>query len=790
MELPPPQKRLYLFQSVSEALQRAARTRPQLLILEDLHWADESTLALLNDLANRLAQHPLMIIGTYREEYSEHPALARTLEELIRLGVRPLKLSGLSRDSVAKLLEQMNERQVPESLVNTIFEETSGNPFFVEEVYRHLTEEGRIFDSAGNFLTDLKIDEIDVPANVRLCITRRFNRFSEDELRVLSAAAVIGRSFSFQLLAAISEADVDDLFAVIDKAQQMTIIVPSAEGPEKPFTFAHELVRQTLLAEISIARRQQLHAKAAQALESLYCTSAKEYAGEIADHLLKAGSFADRDAVIRWLIEAGSAALEASAFEEARANFESALSRLDQQDSNRRAELLYRLGVAQRGVGRWEEAYGFWDQALGIFTALKDQDGACRTYLQLANGAGWSSKRREVFAKAERFLAEASIVSSHRAFLLALLALGKFDEDETDPAAEAFTTALALAEELPDSVTKGAILASRSNFNFSCLRLREALDDSIKSAELINAAGPWTRAEQLLWYAATLLHLGRAQEANKVAQELERLATRIGHIPALSLARRTSAWVEFWKEPNLDQLEDEVRRHFDAQFGGAEPFFVSILSPEELSTVKFLRGSWDEAIRCAETAWSPESLRHVQSMNVAVRFRAKAYSGDREGALKLLEDPHGMVARVGKTNSYGSWTLSMATIEGLYVLGEGQKIAMLYPLALGLIDTGTICVLIVSRFPQTIAGIAAAAAHNWEAAEGHFQIAMRQAESFPNVLEQADIRRFHAMMLIVRAAQGDRERARTLLNDALQSYQHIRMPGHVGLTRALLDKTS
>jgi hypothetical protein len=95
----------------------------------------------------------------------------------------------------------------------------------------------------------------------------------------------------------------------------------------------------------------------------------------------------------------------------------------------------------------------------------------------------------------------------------------------------------------------------------------------------------------------------------------------------------------------------------------------------------------------------------------------------------------------------------------------------------------------MSRFPQTIAGIAAAAAHNWDAAEGHFQTAMLQAESFPNVLEQADIRRFRAMMLIDRAAQGDREGARALLNDALQSYHRIKMPGHVELTRALLDKT-
>jgi predicted ATPase len=314
-ELPPLQKRLYLFQSVVEALQRAARTRPQLLILDDLHWADESTLALLIHLANRVARHPLLIIGTYREEYSEYAALARTIEELIRLDIRPLKLSGLSRDSVARILEQMSERPVPETLVNTIFAETDGNPFFVQEVYRHLTEEGRLFDSAGNFHTDLKIDEIDVPANVRLCITRRLNRFSADEMRVLSAAAVIGRSFSFELLAAISGANVDQLFAVMEKAQQLAIMVLSAEGPERPFSFAHELVRQTLLAELSLARRQQLHAKAAQAVESLCPTSAKEYAGEIADHLLRAGSFANRDALMHWLPEAGNAALEVSAFE-------------------------------------------------------------------------------------------------------------------------------------------------------------------------------------------------------------------------------------------------------------------------------------------------------------------------------------------------------------------------------------------------------------------------------------------------------------------------------------------
>src|SRR5713101_3340511 len=98
LELPPAQQRGYLFQSFSEAMARAARIRPQLLVLEDLHWADESTLALLIHLANRIAQLPLVTVGTYRSGYSdENPALVRTLEELLRMGVRPQKLGVYQR---------------------------------------------------------------------------------------------------------------------------------------------------------------------------------------------------------------------------------------------------------------------------------------------------------------------------------------------------------------------------------------------------------------------------------------------------------------------------------------------------------------------------------------------------------------------------------------------------------------------------------------------------------------------------------------------------------------------
>src|ERR1700722_16149755 len=123
LELPPAQQRRYLFQSFSEALARLARTRPQLLVLEDLHWADESTLALLIYVANRIAQLPVLIVGTYRSGYSDqNPALVRTLEELVRMGIRPQKLGGLSKDAIAQMLDSLSQRQAPESLVSLIFE--------------------------------------------------------------------------------------------------------------------------------------------------------------------------------------------------------------------------------------------------------------------------------------------------------------------------------------------------------------------------------------------------------------------------------------------------------------------------------------------------------------------------------------------------------------------------------------------------------------------------------------------------------------------------------------------
>jgi hypothetical protein len=168
-------------------------------------------------------------------------------------------------------------------------------------------------------------------------------------------------------------------------------------------------------------------------------------------------------------------------------------------------------------------------------------------------------------------------------------------------------------------------------------------------------------------------------------------------------------------------------------------------------------------------------------------FRQLAYAGDRGRALAILEQNRKWLPSVGQPNTMGSWCMLMLVIEGLVILGEQSPSGELYPHARELVDTGAVVLWPIFRFTHTVAGIAAAAAHEWEAAEDHFRTALQQAESFPHCLEQAEIRRFHAMMLMDRSAPGDRHRARRMLTDARETYTRIGMRRHSEITQALLD---
>ncbi|MDE3167148.1 MAG: protein kinase, partial [Acidobacteriota bacterium] len=205
LELPPEQQRRFLFNAYREFVERSARLTPVVSAFEDLHWADEATLLLLKHLAQTVSGIPLLIVGTYRDvELDAARPFANALESWIRekLATR-ISLRRLDVSGVHAMLAALSGQAPPDSLVRVINAETEGNPFFIEEVFRHLAEEGKLFDGTGAWRTGLRAGELEVPQSVRLVIGRRLEHLGEGARRILTTAAVIGRSFEVRLLEAL-----------------------------------------------------------------------------------------------------------------------------------------------------------------------------------------------------------------------------------------------------------------------------------------------------------------------------------------------------------------------------------------------------------------------------------------------------------------------------------------------------------------------------------------------------------------------------------------------------------
>ena len=369
VELPAEQERRYLFNSLWDVLERTARTKPTLLVLDDIHWADEPTMLLLQHIAERVAGVRLLVVGLYRDtELDAGRPLSAVFGELTRrrLATR-LPLKRLSSDSVREMLTALSGVEPPESLVELFYAETEGNPFFTEEVFKHLAEEGRLFDGDGQFRSDLQVDGLDVPEGVRLVVGARLQRLGEDAVKVLAGAAVIGRVFALEVLRQLEETAEEPLLDRLERAERAGLIVavPAAgAAADEQYMFAHELIRQSVLANLSAARRRRLHSRVADVLEHHHAAALEPHAAAIAQHLLDAGPAADPKRAFRFLLLAGTWAQATAAFEEATAHLEAAYERVDAAGPVERAELLHRLGTAHQALAHWDEAIEAWRQAV------------------------------------------------------------------------------------------------------------------------------------------------------------------------------------------------------------------------------------------------------------------------------------------------------------------------------------------------------------------------------------------------------------------------------------------
>ena len=219
IELPPEQQRRALFNATLDLFQALSAKTPIVMLLDDLHWADESSLALLQHVTQQLENLPLLIIGTYRDVALDvGKPFEKAMATLVRQKLAErLPLKRLPEGAVAELLAALGGAEPPEALVHLIFEGTEGNPFFVSEVFLHLKEEGKLLDDGGAFRVDLNADDLDVPEGVRLVIGRRLKRLSENTPKVLTAAAVVGRRFELRLVEALSDLDEDAFLTRLKK---------------------------------------------------------------------------------------------------------------------------------------------------------------------------------------------------------------------------------------------------------------------------------------------------------------------------------------------------------------------------------------------------------------------------------------------------------------------------------------------------------------------------------------------------------------------------------------------
>ncbi|RIK07757.1 MAG: hypothetical protein DCC49_09795 [Acidobacteria bacterium] len=363
----PGQARFQLFDAIAAFLRRLSSFRPLMVLLEDIHWADEPSLKLLQFIASTSDRERQLIVGTYRDvELGRHHPLSGAMAELAKSdrAIR-ISLSGLEHDEIVEMVRSLGGGEVSEGLVGEIESRTEGNPFFIAEVIRLASE------SAGGSW------EFTVPQGVREVLGHRLNQLDEETNRILAMAAVIGREFQLSLLEHAAGGMAVDVLAAIVAAEEAGLIAELAER-EGVYAFSHALVRETLYQELSTARRAMLHRKVAGAIEVMHEGRLELHLAELAHHLLKSSAPDAAARAVEFFLDAGNYSLSVFAYEDAVKNCETALEAIElagleggeeecraltllgdalwrQREGDKASEYLKRaLGIARR-IGRWDD---------------------------------------------------------------------------------------------------------------------------------------------------------------------------------------------------------------------------------------------------------------------------------------------------------------------------------------------------------------------------------------------------------------------------------------------------
>jgi len=513
--------RFRLFDGMARFLAAAARERPLVLWIDDLHWADRPTLLLLAHLTRNLRDAPLLAVATYRDvEVTHGHPLAEVLGILAREPrCERIALRGLEPGEAGELLHVVAGEAPDPALAEAIHELTRGNPFFAGEIARLLAEEGGLAARRGRSAVEALL----LPQSVREAIGRRLAVLSPACQELLRIAAVVGRDFPRAALERLTGGDAEAVLETLEEAVAAQVLVPPAASAPGRYAFVHALVRQTLYQELPTLQRVRLHRQVGEALEALYGDD-PDRLSELAHHFFQASAAGEVDKAIHYARRAARVAAERFAWEEAAERYTEALQTLEASlpvDQRARAELL--VDLAQQ---RWYSG---------------DTDAALATYLD-----GIEAARR-----------------SDHAEPLARAALGIEDMEILDPASLARSRSL-LEEGLDrlgeEHTALRARLLSRLGSEIFTASLEARAAHGVQAVALARRSGdPEALFEALDARATALLAPEAIEERAAVHEEMLEVALAAGD-PQLAYTAHSERVRDLVTFGRMEEADREIAR--------------------------------------------------------------------------------------------------------------------------------------------------------------------------------------------------------------------------------------
>ncbi len=762
--LQPDEERFRLLDAVSQLLVAISNRQPVVLVLDDLHWAERGTIAMMRHVARFAPKHQTLILGAYRDvELDRQHPLADALSQLRReVEYERIALKGLNEEQIGAWLVAMTEHEVPEQFVHAISEETDGNPFFIREVLIHLADEGKIFQQDGRWTSNVSVEEMGIPEGVRQVIGRRLSRLPDSANKLLTAAAGFNGPFRLDIAAAAAGIDEDTALDAIDAALESQLV--RASSNTEIFEFTHALIRHTLYGELSPPRQVRLHRQIAEAMERVYGARAPEHAPELAYQFHRSAGLPGTERGVEYALAAADAAEDAAAWDEAAAFLQMATELFADGDV-RQPRTLGRLSIAFGWALRFEQAV---ETATRAADGIAEREGANAAGDFLAEaawglvGAGdmvgsWKLAEKGVPLKSEL----------HDAAWARLRSLDLVRLEAADPSYVGIPVMTPERREIRDILDIGSGLLA-----FAALSSRAEAEDQARRYR--DESG--TLEARFSAAVVTVFLLGDARGGKELWTGIAEEAERSGRIvtAAESCAGAARSCIALARFGDADQWV--ARGALLARRVGARSRADFLLTAARYEHAVMTGDGWERLFaETAETALQPEAQdRWAFAATRAGVSRGLAWMGQAEPAIAQIAE---LVAPLdlasGSDLNYGFIVCSAA--EALWLLDRRDHLDTVernlrekvvepdfrYINVDGCLSLARLCAL-----------------------QGRHEEAIEWFAKARTVLDEQGARPLRAitdydeaLMYVRRGAEGDADRAVTLLDAALAQFREMRMPG-------------